>query len=1297
VAVQDIAIDGDLSDWPADLSRYPIELTEYGHTPTSAVDLQASFRAAYDIDANSLYIAVEVEDESTVIDTTGVVIWDANDGCEIIIDAAHGGQGSTPVQFYIYGDRTSLTAHGTDPSVARIAWKRGPGYHHYEWCVDLGVLTQERFAAFPDVSFGLDVVVTDKDADDSYSWVSWGKSVAKTMGSERIGDLVLAAAGVRVGELNGYVERSGTDQGIASRRVHLHSTHHPRLLVSVETDASGHYAISLPPGTYVVDAGGSIVRDSVAVRAGERVSVNHSIPAAVGHSVTAGGGRRGEAGAGVRQGMWHSLSVVDGLADNEVRAILQGRSGFLWIGTGAGLSRFDGRYLVSFDSRDGLVSDQIRCLVQDSTGTLWIGTEAGLSRYDGRQFTNFSVADGLISDQVRAMEIDSSGTLWIGTDAGLASYDGWEFTAYTQTEGLPGSQVRSLTVDADGNLWMGIWGRGLTRYDGERFTTFTTEDGLANNQVRPVLQDRNGAIWVGTEAGLSRYDDRGFANFSVSPGGTYEEVYALYEDDRGHIWVGTWRGGISRFDGENLVNYTTLDGLASDVVWAFAEDREGVLWIGSLGGATRCDERIASLTTADGLAHNYVRAIIQDREGDLWFGSGFGTLGGLTRYDGRRFTRYHAAAGLVHNEVWSLAEDRSGNIWVGTSRGISRFDQQTFSSLGLTPGRINNQISTIFEDDGGDIWLASYGGGLIRYSENGAVDRFTSEEGLAHNRVVSLAPDASGDLWIATLGGGVSRFDGHTFTNLTRQDGLASDNVWTVLPEDRRVWFGTYGGLSLYEDGHITNYTTENGLASNRIRALRIDDRGHLWIGTDSGISRFDGHIFQSLQRRDGLIHNDVHEIFQDRDGAVWIGTAAGVSRYSYSDSPPPVMVTDIITDRRHGPASAVSMTTTQDFLAFEFTGISFKTRPDAMGYRYRLEGCDDGWRTTHAGRVEYQDLARGDYIFTVEAVDRDLSYSAQPARVNVTVRPALGRHAMWAILGLALGLIAWQAVLIVRRNRTLRRARDELEVRVEKRTAELRKALEQLALQEKMASLGNLVAGVAHEINNPIGAVKSAADVSGRCIDRIEQTVESEESGESLSQNRRFQQAVKLLRDNNRIAMTGSERITTIVRSLRDFARLDEAEFQEADLHAGLDSTLTLIGHQLKDRIVVRRDYGEIPPIPCYANEMNQVFMNLLVNAVQAIEGEGEIRIVTREERKNIHIQISDTGKGIPADHLAQVFNPGFTTKGVGVGTGLGLSISYNIIQKHLGDIKVKSEVGVGTTFTLILPMEHDGETAHS
>ncbi len=252
----------------------------------------------------------------------------------------------------------------------------------------------------------------------------------------------------------------------------------------------------------------------------------------------------------------------------------------------------------------------------------------------------------------------------------------------------------------------------------------------------------------------------------------------------------------------------------------------------------------------------------------------------------------------------------------------------------------------------------------------------------------------------------------------------------------------------------------------------------------------------------------------------------------------------------------------------------------------------------------------------------------------------------------------------------------------------QLREAQQQLVMREKMASLGHLVAGVAHEINNPVGAVKSAADTTARSIELVCRAIDESADLDQLKENKRFLTALEILKANNEVTVTASERIADIVRSLKNFARLDEAEFQKTDLHEGLDSTLTLLCHELKNRIEVVKRYGELPRVQCYPNQLNQVFMNVLSNAEQAIEDKGTITITTEYRGESAIVRVRDNGKGIPPDELKRIYDPGFTTKGVGVGTGLGMSISYNIVQKHNGRIEVASIPGEGTAVTITLPV---------
>lgn len=252
-----------------------------------------------------------------------------------------------------------------------------------------------------------------------------------------------------------------------------------------------------------------------------------------------------------------------------------------------------------------------------------------------------------------------------------------------------------------------------------------------------------------------------------------------------------------------------------------------------------------------------------------------------------------------------------------------------------------------------------------------------------------------------------------------------------------------------------------------------------------------------------------------------------------------------------------------------------------------------------------------------------------------------------------------------------------------------LRDAQTQLVQSEKMAALGALVAGVAHEINTPLGSIHANADVARRALGIIKDSLEEAGTFVSSSKSGRFLRALYILEDSNNTTRTATERIVGIVRSLRNFARLDEAELKTVDIHDGLESTLTLVYHEYKNRIKIIRDYGQLPPITCIPNQMNQVFMNLIVNAIHATPKEGTITITTRSMDEHYTVAIADTGIGIPPEQLPRIFDPGFTTKGVGIGTGLGLSIVYKIVQSHGGRVDVESEVGNGTTFTVTCPVK--------
>jgi two-component system, NtrC family, sensor kinase len=267
---------------------------------------------------------------------------------------------------------------------------------------------------------------------------------------------------------------------------------------------------------------------------------------------------------------------------------------------------------------------------------------------------------------------------------------------------------------------------------------------------------------------------------------------------------------------------------------------------------------------------------------------------------------------------------------------------------------------------------------------------------------------------------------------------------------------------------------------------------------------------------------------------------------------------------------------------------------------------------------------------------------------------------------------------------------------------ARLQEAHDQLLQSEKMASIGQLAAGIAHEINNPVGFVNSNMSTLQKYVATLlgvarnyEQAIidagappalreKIAQIGKQADLSYLEEDATDLVRES----MDGLKRVRDIVQSLKDFSHVGETEWQIADLHAGIDSTLNIVANEIKYKATIVKEYGNLPQITCLAPQLNQVFMNLLVNASQAIKDKGTITIRSGTEGDWVWVSVQDTGSGIPPDIMNRIFEPFFTTKAVGSGTGLGLSLSYGIVNKHGGKIEVASVQGQGTTFTVRLPV---------
>jgi ligand-binding sensor domain-containing protein len=338
-----------------------------------------------------------------------------------------------------------------------------------------------------------------------------------------------------------------------------------------------------------------------------------------------------------KRGTWQTYDVTDGLSGG-VKCLLQDQHGYLWLGTGAGLCRYDGTEFVTYTTADGLADNRIMVICEDRQGRLWLGIGMsilaegrGVSCFDGQRFITYTTADGLADNNVMDICEDRQGRLWFGTRGGATCFDGRNFTTYTIADGLAGNCVDTIREDRQGRLWFGVLdpfstsGRGVTCFDGQNFTTYrktkssvlhTADDGLAHNDVLAICEDRQGRLWFGTRGGATCFDGRNFTTYTIADGLADNWINVIYEDHEGRLWFGTWGSGVCCFDGQRFLTYTTDDGLLTNRVDGIIQDGEGIFWFAhALNGLTRFDPEALQFLTDEPVSE----ILIQDKQGRLWF------------------------------------------------------------------------------------------------------------------------------------------------------------------------------------------------------------------------------------------------------------------------------------------------------------------------------------------------------------------------------------------------------------------------------------------------------------------------------------------------------------------------------------------------------------------------------------------------------------------------------------------------------------------------------------------------------
>lgn len=955
-------------------------------------------------------------------------------------------------------------------------------------------------------------------------------------------------------------------------------------------------------------------------------------------------------------------SVEDDLASSIINCIFQDSRGYLWLGTENGISRFDGLRFTTIGIKNDLPDDFILNIGEDRHGLIWVATGKGgvcSLTPGGKLVKAYSIQDGLPSNSVMSIWATQDDIIWFGTSKGLAAFDGKTFRVYTLAEGLCGEYITDIVPARDGGLWLGT-DKGLCRMKDGRFKCFTVQDGLIQDNIQKLAADEQGRLWIGTVSGVSVLEGGAFTNYTTRNGLIHNTITSIAGDESGGVWLGG-EGGLSLFKNGVFQNFTMQNGLKNKTIFSLLKDREGILWLGARAGLSRLNShKFAQYSAREGMKDSYVWDILQDRRGNLWLA----TDSGLTRFDQKKFTSFTTQDGLINNMAYTLMEDRDGQIWIGTDNGVSVFYNNTFHNFKSNQDINGAIVFSLLQKRNGEIWIGSISG-LFRFSAN----RFHADPFREYHSVIAMLEDRRGKIWLATTNG-LFILDGESRQHIDRENGLPDKEVYNLFEDSKGdVWVGTKRGLARFQDSRMTVYTAGDGLCGNHCSFVLEDQRGMLWIGSNQGLTRFDGNRFKTYTAEDGLISNELSNgaCLKDRDGYLWFGAPQGLTRLDPRldrdvKQAPPIYITGLnVLGVEYPITPGYRFHYSQNYIKFDFTGIFF-TSPDTLRYKYRLRPVDEFWLETSNRSISYAFLPPGEYSFQVIARSREGMDSRETAELRFIILPPIWRTWWFTILA-ALALLLGAILSYRWRSRRIREQ------------AEFEARTRQLVMAQRMELLGILAAGAVHDLKNLLGIIIGYSQIAS-----------SQNSGDFNKNNKNA--------PIEKIKHTANTAVQ-LVKQILALARQNPGERIQSDLAQLLDEILCVLKITVPPGIAVIWTPPE-QEITYFINKarFQQMIMNLFINAVQAIPGEGAIRIalatgLNHQKKPAVFIEIADSGVGMDEKTRLKIFSPLYTTKEPEHGTGLGLFVVKQIVTELEGDIAIASEPGKGATFTVWLPIQ--------
>ena len=746
----------------------------------------------------------------------------------------------------------------------------------------------------------------------------------------------------------------------------------------------------------------------------------------------------------------------DGLPQNTVVAITQTRDGYLWVGTLAGLARFDGLHFQVFDAANTpcLRDERIASLYEDTRGTLWIGHESGdVTCYRDGRFESFSKGTHP-GDRVQSFAEDEHGWVWLFRQSGLLERaDRLNSAATSATDGS--SRMLSLTRNPAGRIWIRIEGEASELKDG---VVHPIDFGptLYSSFVRGLGAATDGGLWVVCDQSVRKWADGHWAEIRGRWGNS--DVSLLRELRDGALAIGTMESGLNlMYPDGRTVTFDYNHGAIQNWIRFIYEDREGNLWVAAGSGGLAMIRPIAFgvLNAPDNWQGRTVLSVVPGREGGLWIGT---EGAGVYRYWEGEWTHYGEAEGFTNLYIWSLAVDASGRLWAGTwNDGVFRQEEEGgrfVRASELEP--IGAPVMALrFDLPGHSLWIGT-GNGLLQWRDGGKTWHLRNPDGPA-TTVYAMARDTRDAMWLALDAAGVGRLSGGGLKLFGQNTDPATNSAQCLLADGDVLWVGTQnGGLTRLKDGRISSISIEQGLVSRAVCHIEDDGLGDLWLSTHHGIVRLTkGELDrcangesatvagQTFDRDDGLPTLEYSGGLEAAgcrtgDGLLWFTSNKGLVSVNpaallLNPLPPPVVVEAMYVDGRMAEVGGASrlaprLPPAHQRIEFRFTALSL-TAPNKVLFKYRLQGLDESWIEAGDKRTAfYSHLAPGHYRFQVIACNNDGVWNTDGASLAFTVEPFYWQT--WWFRSLAVLLAATGVGLIVRfqTRRRMQLRLDELE-----------------------------------------------------------------------------------------------------------------------------------------------------------------------------------------------------------------------------------------------------------------------------